>query len=71
MSGIGYRQIGQYLQGETNLEEAVEKIKLHTHKFIRHQYAWFRPGDESIHWFDRENTDNHEIACNLAEILAE
>jgi len=52
MSGLGYKQIGQYLQGEMALDEAVKQIKFKTHRFARHQYAWFRLKDESIRWFD-------------------
>ena len=52
MSGLGYKQIGQYLQGEMALDEAVKQIKFKTHRFARHQYAWFRLKDESILWFD-------------------
>ncbi len=51
MSGLGYKQIGQYLKGDLNLAEAVQKIKNETHRFARHQYAWFRLNDETIHWF--------------------
>ena len=51
MSGLGYKQIGQYLKGELNLAEAVQKIKNETHRFARHQYAWFRLNDEAIQWF--------------------
>jgi tRNA dimethylallyltransferase len=54
MSGLGYKQIGQYLKGELNLAEAVQKIKNETHRFARHQYAWFRLNDEAIHWFHVE-----------------
>jgi tRNA dimethylallyltransferase len=52
MSGIGYRQIGQFLRGEMTLPEAVDKMKYETHRLARHQYAWFRLSDERIHWFD-------------------
>ncbi len=52
MSGLGYKQIVSYLKGETSLEETVQRIKFETHRFARHQYAWFRPKDEHIHWFD-------------------
>jgi tRNA dimethylallyltransferase len=52
MSSIGYRQIGQFLKGELTLEEAKQKIKTETHRFIRHQYAWFRRDDARINWFD-------------------
>jgi tRNA dimethylallyltransferase len=52
MSGLGYKQIVAHLKGETSLEEAIQRIKFETHRFARNQYAWFRPKDEHIHWFD-------------------
>lgn len=51
MSGIGYRQVGQYLKGELTLDEARYKMKVETHRFIRQQYTWFRLKDEAIRWF--------------------
>ncbi len=42
MSGIGYRQIGEYLEGNATLEHAVQRIKWDTHAFVRHQANWFR-----------------------------
>ena len=61
MSSIGYREIGQYLQGKTTLEEAIYKMKTGTHRFIRHQYAWFRLKDERIRWFDTREMSEGEI----------
>jgi len=61
MSGIGYRQLGQYLNGELSLDEASRKVKTETHRFIRHQYAWFRLKDETIRWFDIGNRVDAEI----------
>ena len=52
LSGLGYRRIAQYIQGEVGLDEAVQRIKHETHRFARHQYAWFRVKDEAINWFD-------------------
>jgi tRNA dimethylallyltransferase len=71
MSGIGYRQLGQFIRGELTLEEAVQKIKTETHRFIRHQYAWFRLDDEKIHWFDIEKTKDSEIEGTAREFLTE
>jgi tRNA dimethylallyltransferase len=65
MSGIGYRQIGQYLNGQVSLEEAVARIKFATHRVARHQYAWFRLDDESIFWLDIEKNFAKQ-AKNLA-----
>jgi tRNA dimethylallyltransferase len=52
MSGIGYRQIAQFLRGEMTLSEAISKMKYETHRLARHQYAWFRLSDNRIRWFD-------------------
>ncbi len=51
MSGLGYRQLWAYLDGEMTLDEAIERIKFETHRFARHQANWFRQNDPAIHWF--------------------
>jgi tRNA dimethylallyltransferase len=61
MSSIGYREIGQFLHLEITLDEAIYKIKTGTHRFIRHQYAWFRLKDERIKWFDIGKPFEYEI----------
>jgi len=65
MSGIGYKQIGDFLSGSVGLPKAVERIKYETHRFARHQYAWFRPGDARINWFDADNSE--KMANDLVE----
>jgi tRNA dimethylallyltransferase len=57
MSGIGYKQICQFLQGEMTLPQSIDKIKYETHRLARHQYAWFRLGDSRIHWFDSSGAE--------------
>jgi tRNA dimethylallyltransferase len=52
MSGLGYREIGLYLQGKTDLATAIQQIKFDTHSFARHQYNWFRLKDKRINWFE-------------------
>lgn len=52
MSGLGYRQIGQYWRREVSLAEAIALIKKETRRFVRQQYTWFRLDDPRIHWFD-------------------
>lgn len=69
MSGIGYRQIGQFLKGALTLADAKQQIKSETHRFVRHQYAWFRLKDERIHWFDIQCQDNSEIERTLTEFI--
>lgn len=69
MSGIGYRQVGQYLSGELTLEAAIQKMKTETHRFIRHQYAWFRLKDDKIRWFDIERQRDNDIEEELDGFL--
>ena len=69
MSSIGYRQIGQFLKGELALESAVKQIKSETHRFVRHQYAWFKLKDERIKWFDVQKQTSAEIETKLTEFL--
>jgi len=65
MSGIGYKQIGQFLQGQLDLATAIEQMKYETHRLVRHQYAWFHLGDERIHWFDASESKVKEEVVNL------
>jgi len=51
MQSLGYRQIIAYLNGQYQLEEAVELIKRDTRHFAKRQLTWFRR-DTRIHWFD-------------------
>jgi len=52
MSSLGYRQIADHLAGRMILQEAIQSIKFETHRFARGQYAWFRPSDARISWFN-------------------
>jgi tRNA dimethylallyltransferase len=73
MSGIGYKQIGQFLRGEMTLPEAIDKIKYETHRLARHQYAWFRLSDSRIRWFDVSETEGKAsiVALNKVKSLIE
>ena len=69
MSSIGYREIEQFVKGEMTLDEAIYKIKTGTHRFIRHQYAWFRLKDERIKWFDVEKVTVGAIEKMVEEFV--
>lgn len=64
MTSLGYSEIGAYLRGESTLEEAVERLKLNTHSYIRRQYTWFRP-DTRIQWLDSCAVDLEAAALTL------
>ncbi|MDA0988530.1 MAG: tRNA (adenosine(37)-N6)-dimethylallyltransferase MiaA [Chloroflexi bacterium] len=67
MSSLGYREMASYVRVELPLEEAVARIKTATHRFARHQYAWFRPGDSRISWLD---ADAQETATRAFDMVA-
>lgn len=50
---IGYRQLVAYLEGERELDEAVEDIKNSTHDFARRQENWFKRFPD-VKWFHLE-----------------
>jgi tRNA dimethylallyltransferase len=61
MSGLGYKQIGLYLQEKIDLPAAIQQIKFDTHSFARHQYNWFRLKDKRINWFKAGKDTNQTI----------
>jgi len=69
MSGIGYKQIGMFLRGELTLAAATQQIKFETHRFVRHQYSWFRLKDDRIHWFDIQNKVDSGITALVAKFI--
>ena len=59
---LGYRDMAQYVRGELDLPGAVQRIKTQTHAFARRQYAWFKPTDSRIVWFDiTDSPEEHAI----------
>jgi tRNA dimethylallyltransferase len=51
MTGIGYRQICEYLNGKVTLEDAIKNIKLDTRHYAKRQMTWFKR-DKRIHWVE-------------------
>jgi tRNA dimethylallyltransferase len=71
MSGIGYKQVGLFLNGGLTLEAATLQIKFETHRFVRHQYSWFRLKDNRIQWFDIQRELEPEIKAQVAGFISE
>jgi tRNA dimethylallyltransferase len=42
MQGLGYKEILDYLDGQTTLEEAIYRLKRDTRHFVKRQLTWFR-----------------------------
>jgi tRNA dimethylallyltransferase len=71
MTSLGYSHVIAYLRGEMTLDEAKERMKFATHRYIRQQYTWFRRDPEII-WLDAadpllEEKASQEIQKFLAD----
>lgn len=65
LNTVGYKEIMAHLNGEYNLERAIELIKRNTRRFAKRQMTWFRK-DESIEWFDiKDGKDIDEIGKSI------
>jgi tRNA dimethylallyltransferase len=50
LNTVGYSEIFAYLEGKSNREEAIEKIKQNTRRFAKRQLTWFKKS-EDIKWY--------------------
>ena len=39
---VGYREVIEHINGERDFDETVEKVRVRTRRFARHQETWFR-----------------------------
>jgi len=51
LNSIGYSEFKPYFEGESTLEECIERVKFDTHAYARRQLTWFRR-NKNIQWFD-------------------
>lgn len=71
MQGLGYKEIIDYLQHETTLEEAVEILKRDTRHFAKRQLTWFRR-ERDVIWLNKDLYDSDEaILEDIRRILLE
>jgi tRNA dimethylallyltransferase len=50
---VGYREIFDYLDGRTGLEEAADRIRVNTRHYAKRQLTWWRR-DPDIRWIPAE-----------------
>ena len=56
MQGLGYKEILDYLDGKTSLEEAIYIIKRETRHFAKRQLTWFRR-ERDVIWLNKQVYD--------------
>ena len=72
MQGLGYKEILDYLDGKTTLEEAIYIIKRETRHFAKRQLTWFRR-ERDVIWLDKQAYDYQDakILDSMINILKE
>ena len=68
MQGLGYKEILDYLDGKTTLEEAIYILKRDTRHFAKRQITWFRR-ERDVIWVEKEQFRYEEE--NMLEFLIE
>lgn len=56
LNTVGYKELFKYLDGEWELDFALEKIRRNTRVYSRKQMTWFRR-DEEVRWFHPEDAN--------------
>lgn len=51
MTGIGYKELYEYFDGNLSLESSLELIKQRSRKYAKRQYTWFN-NQMNVKWFD-------------------
>lgn len=69
MQGLGYKEILDYLDGRTPLEEAIYILKRDTRHFAKRQLTWFRR-ERDVRWLNLPEFDN-DYNKVLSHILQE
>lgn len=64
MTGIGYKELYNYFDGNCTLEEALDLIKQRSRRYAKRQYTWFN-NQMDIEWF---NVDFEDFNNTIKEV---
>ena len=65
LNTVGYKELFEYLDGLTTLDEAIFKIQSNTRRYARKQLTWYKK-DTDFQWF---NPDNIEEILNYVHTM--
>ena len=65
LSAIGYRQLVDFMAGNSSWEATREEILIGNHRLIGAQHNWFKPRDTRITWFDITELEYGKAACEM------
>ncbi len=66
MQAVGYKEVVNYLSGETALQDCIDEVKKNTRRLAKKQMTWFN-SEPDINWISADNYDN--ISKLTADIL--
>lgn len=66
---IGYKEIVAALDGVMTMDEAVQRIKVATHRYAKRQRTWFRK-DRRIRWLCADSPDTSALVTKASRVLA-
>ena len=69
MQGLGYKEILDYLDGSSTLDEAIYILKRDTRHFAKRQLTWFRR-EKVTTWIDKSKFENDEAILEYIKYLA-
>ena len=69
MQGLGYKEILDYLDGSSTLDEAIYILKRDTRHFAKRQLTWFRR-EKVTTWIDKSKFENDEAILKYIKELA-
>ena len=69
MTGIGYKELYDYFDGNISLEEAVELIKKNSRHLAKRQYTFFNNQFNDIKWFETNYNDFSKTVNEVYEYI--
>lgn len=63
---VGYKEVFDYLDGETDLSTCISKIKQHTRNYAKRQLTWFKKHPDTI-WLDAKSSD--ELCKEILQVV--
>lgn len=54
MQGIGYKEFKDYFEGNAELNECIDKVKVNTKHFAKRQYTWFN-NQMDMNWYEDQD----------------
>ncbi len=65
-AALGIKEIAGYLEGEYDLDEAKDMLKMNTRRFAKRQFTWFR-ANRRIKWLDVERNSEAKIIKSITK----